>query len=196
VRGCWVVDALLGLPLPAVDIDEQMARFACLSPVARLGRGPAHPTEPNPDLADRVRRWLELHPFLRREPSYVAFLERYAGAVVHDPGRDLSIDVHGFAGVGCDLDDDSYGVPVNEKTPGVDERGFYQFALVEMHTLPDRSLKSSVLMGFCFDAGGQRRPGVYRGISTPNGPHIEPHWFCASFSEWLERAIQDRGRLL
>ncbi len=196
VRGCWVVDALLGLPLPAVDIDDLMTRFARLSPAAQIGRGPAHPSEPDADLVERLERWLEQHPFLRREPTYIAFLQRYAGAVVDDPEQDLAIDLHGFAGMGCDLDDDSDGGPLNEEAPGVDGRGFYQFALVRMHTLPDHSFRSSVLMGFSFDASQQRQPGVYRGISTPNGPSIEPHWFCASFSEWLERAIQEKGRLL
>src|SRR5437763_76796 len=69
---------------------------------AAIGRGPEHPFQPDADLADQTRHWLELHPFLWRDAGYVAFLRRYSGAFAAAPEGWYWATIPGFAGAGGD----------------------------------------------------------------------------------------------
>jgi hypothetical protein len=177
-----------------MDINDLMKRFAQLSPQAQVGRGPENPEEPNLDLADQTSRWLDLHPFLQRDPGYVAFLKRYSGAAVHDPEQDLEIDIHGLSGVGSYLTEVDYGV-FDDTVPRIDEFGFYPFASVYFNVGDPKAFESYVGVGFSFDARGNRPWGVYRGITPQVGAETAEHVYCDTFQEWLERVIERRGRL-
>ena len=71
-------------------VDDLMAMFAA-RPSTVVCRGPEHPPDPDPSLTDRMRLWLETHPFLHRDEGYVQFLKRYCGAAIGDKASDINL---------------------------------------------------------------------------------------------------------
>src|SRR5438067_2368213 len=74
------------------SLVSQLARFGTLE----TGRGPRHPESPNPDLADPIEAFLDEHPFVRRDPGYVDFLECYAGLLLWRERDCLGLSIYGF----------------------------------------------------------------------------------------------------
>jgi hypothetical protein len=183
-----------------VQIDELIQRLLKAAPEAHIGRGPDHPTSPDLTLAQRIATWLAVHPFLNRDAAYVEFLRRYSGVDVLSEytaeniakGLDWDLDIPGFAPVGpvsC-LDDVGGHVSRFDPTvPHINENKFYSFATVCFrHSGQGTEPSDWAHEEFGFDASAERRWGVYR-ILDP------PEWFCETFTEWLGRAIDSRGRV-
>jgi hypothetical protein len=158
-----------------MSIDELAIRLSHL-PGATLGRGPQHPREPDSSIADRVTGFLDTHAALRRDPGYVEFMQKYAGADLSPPDDSLFASILGFAEGVADIEEDMDG-------PVVDENGFLFFADWGFHAEVDGKLGSHG-HSFMFDASGGRRPGIYRYSWTPSAN--ERAWYADDFTTWLE----------
>jgi hypothetical protein len=165
-------------------VDDLMAMFAA-RPSTVICRGPEHPTHPDPSLTDRLRLWLETHPFLHRDEGYVQFLERYCGAAIGDKASDFCVTVHGFHPEVGYLDEYDF-CTYDPTVPGLDARGLYPFALLAYDLPgPGKRRDRRVLMDFCFDGSGTRPWGVYRSAIVGREPQTDPVLVCQSFCEWL-----------
>jgi hypothetical protein len=176
-----------------VDLNGLIARFAHLSPHAKIGRGPQHPTVPVASLAEITERWLRLHPFLKLYSGYVEFLERYSGAQVFDKERNIGIAILGFSGAGNELCGDY--CPFAEDEPHIRKDGMYQFALLIFYAGDARTMETYCLVPFGFDATGSRRLGVYQGLFSRETMTTDWRWCCESFAEWLGQVIAIEGRM-
>ncbi|GET39124.1 hypothetical protein [Microseira wollei] len=149
------------------------------------GRGPKHPTSPNPQLASEIADFIDKYSFLKKDQSYVEFLECYAGLLLYRDNDFMSLGIYGF-------DDDVSLHLVKGEGELIDEAGMLTFADL---TLPlqegDKRADNLIGTGFAFDATQQRPWGVYRCIN--NQPY---HWYCGTFLEWLEKLANQKGRLL
>jgi hypothetical protein len=78
------------------EIDEVVGGLACF-PNAVIGHGFRHPTSPDSSCQQDFQTTLAQYPFLKRDPGYLAFLSRYAGAAVYAyPDEDITIHLFGF----------------------------------------------------------------------------------------------------
>jgi hypothetical protein len=167
------------------EIDDLMAVFAAAGPRALVCRGPEHPAQPEPALAERLRLWLATHPFLHRDEGYVAFLRRYCGAVVGDRAGRFWATVHGFHPEVGYLDEYDF-CRCDPTVPGLDGRGLYPFAIMRYDRPgPGRPSDRRVLFSFSFDGTGTRHWGVYRTAGVRREPETEPQLLCGSFCAWL-----------
>jgi hypothetical protein len=187
-----------------VEIDLLIQRLQEVAPHACIGRGPEHPTHPDLTLANRLATWLEVHPFLNQDAGYVDFLRRYSGVDVLREytaenvakGLDWDLKIPGFApGPGplgwqdCLDYTGGHGGRLDPTALHGNESGFYHFATICFRASGEGNEPSDWAQEeFGFDASAQRRAGVYRILDTPE-------WFCESFSEWLVRVIDGRGRI-
>ena len=160
------------------QIDDLMAAFAAVGPPTVLCRGPEHPTQPEPALAELVRQWLATHPFLHRDEGYVQFLKRYCGAVIGDKGGRFWATIHGFHPEVGYLDEYDFCC-YDAKVPGIDQRGLYPFALMGYDRPGHRKLLDrQMLIDFCFDGTGNRKWGVYRSAIVGRKPQGDGEWYC------------------
>lgn len=146
-----------------------------------LGNGPKHPESPNPELAEIVKQFLKDYAFLRNDPSYIEFLETYAGAGVIHPDEEFALDLPGFgAGVSNFIPEEEY--------PVVNDEGFLVFCDGYASTKAEDGTKSMIAQSFSFDATGKRRWGVYRHSET------RVYWYCESFLDWLRIVVENKGK--
>ncbi len=164
------------------DLDELLARLGRVGEL-QLGRGPKHPSEPEPALATDVVQLLAQYPFLRRDPGYVAFLERYAGAVLWRDPNLLSLELFGFH--------PELSTHIVTGPGEIIEHGFFTFCDMVVPRTPEAPFADPIGLGFGFDATQERRWGVYR--LWGGG---EADWYCDTFLEWLEKFIALDGRLI
>lgn len=164
------------------DLDELLARLGRVGELA-LGCGPEHPSAPEPALATDVAKLLAQYPFLRRDPGYVAFLERYAGAVLWRDQDLLSLGLFGFH--------PELSTHLVTGPGEIIEHGFFTFCDMVVPRDPDAPFGDSIGLGFGFDATQERRWGVYR---LWGGGKAD--WYCDTFLEWLEQFIAKGGRLI
>jgi hypothetical protein len=162
------------------EVDALMGRLGEVGRV-RLNAGPDHPTSPRPELAEPVDAYLAAHPYMARDPGYVAFLRRYAGAQVTGPERWFSLTL---LGIGVDPESDL-------STPSlVPDDHFECFADIHFKLAPE--VPGPEPLAFAFARDG--RPGVFMAEGYHEGPpSYRP--LGGSFVEWLRRAIETRGRL-
>ena len=163
------------------ELDELLGDLRRIGEL-RLGRGPRHPTDPAPELAADVAQLLAEYPFLRRDPGYVAFLERYAGAVLWRAQDLLSLGLFGFY---PDL-----SIHLVEGPGEIIEHGFFTFCDTVVPRTPEAPF-DPIGVGFGFDATNERRWGVYR---LWGGGKAD--WYCETFLALLERYITCDGRLV
>ena len=158
----------------AKELHTLMERFAALDG-AKVGRGPKHPTAPDPAFAGQLEDFLRRHPFVRRNRSYLGFLECYGGAsIVRRGGADF-LDVSGFQGFGLDLEDDA---------PPAYSRGWFTFSVFAEGDAPTAGSAVSGQFDFKVEswavyllkAGGSRRELV-----------------CPDFLTWLEELVRHGG---
>lgn len=162
-----------------MNIHSLMHQFAQFQG-AQVGRGPNHPIKPNLALAEEIATFFKRYPFLQRDPGYVDFQECYAGASVimlSDNNRTVDIDIFGFLDVSTHMTEYEDSI--------VDEDGYLVFSYI---------LFDEQQCSFSFHAHRDRRSGVYRTIVRKNLDR-QTSWYCATFLEWLERLIQQKGRL-
>lgn len=163
-----------------------MDRF-CRIPGATAGRGPQHPSDPDPTSAPQLAKFLEMYPTLRSDQGYVAFLERYCGASI-DGGDDRPlVDVLGFS-------DASTGL-LEMDGPVVDDDNFLLFAQYVHHRIEDGKLIDTEEQDFAFDTTGARRPGVYRLFSSRRASDEHFEWHTEDFLSWLDRLARQDGIL-
>lgn len=167
-----------------LNIHSLMKEFSRLEG-AEIGRGPKHPSSPDPSLAPEIEEFLNQYPFLRQDRGYVDFLECYAGAWVMWPNLDFVVDLFGFANVSTHI--------VKEDGYVVDPTGFLKFCdgLVRIHKGVGH--EGVLGQGFAFDATGKRRWGVYRSITDE--VESDKYWYCETFLQALAALIETKGNL-
>jgi hypothetical protein len=151
------------------------------------GRGSKHPTSPNEELAQEIAHFLDTYTFLKKDQSYVDFLEIYAGLVLYRDDDFFCLGIFGF-------DEDVTLHLVEGEGELIDKEGILTFANL---TLPseegEQSSDNLIGISFGFDATQQRTWGIYRNIDE------QPYhwcWYCETFQEWLEKFVNCKGRLL
>lgn len=163
------------------DRIDEFAKAFQLLPGAILDRGPDHPRTPDAARRDEVEAYFRRYPYLLTDSGYVAFVRRYLWAGTEGE----NVGIHIFAPVSEVSDPYCDGGPV-------DEHGFFVFATSEYRRT---DLAGDFGMGFGFDATGSRDPGVYRSARLGSREHTPWAWYCPTFTDWLERAIEQRGQL-
>lgn len=170
------------------ELITLMSDFARMGE-ATVGRGPDHPTDPNPAVEPPLGEFLRQFPALLQSPDYIAFLRQYGGAMllVPDSTNDRwMVTLPGFWEAENDL------VAWNEEGfVGPDADGFLLFAQL-FHQV------SKTEMEFGFFIRAEQRPGVYQTIYRAErasesaelaGKGPRRKWYCASFTEWLARLV-------
>lgn len=169
-----------------LNIHSLMKEFSKLEG-AEIGRGPKHPSSPDPNLAQETEAFLNEYPFLRQDQGYVDFLESYAGAWVMWPNNELIIDLFGFTEV-------SRNIANPDNVCVVDENGFL-IVYDGMVRLVDGGFREGVIgQGFAFDATGERKWGIYRYVFV-SGVEVARYWYCETFLQALAALIETRGKL-
>lgn len=180
-----------------MDIHDLVIKFIRLGGT-EVGRGPGHPTNPDSDkeLKIDINEFFKLYPFLRKDPSYVDFIECYAGASLSwdNPAfmyQDLIIDIYGFTWV-ISTDFREHGEE-NWGDSFLDEQGFFIFSslLIRTGNGDDREKDFSSIV-FAFDSTLNRKPGVYGRLGVDG----EWRWLYGSFLEWFDQIIEKKGRVL
>ena len=152
---------------------------------AHVGRGPHHPTDPDPILEPRIRLLLEHYPALGQDRDYVDFLLTYAGASVL-PGQLMSFDIRGFT-------EQSAPLPETEEE-FVEEaeylrNGFFVFAQGCYATGPGEVAMKLYADYFAFDIKVGGGSGVFRRRTTEVDLDARYVWHKAGFLDWLEEAV-------
>jgi hypothetical protein len=169
-------------------LDNLVRQFSTL-PTAKVGFGPGHLFQPNPDIRAELTEFLKGHSFLFQVPDYVAFLERYCGASIHDHERGVVVDISGLAGVSLDL----VAIP----GPFVDDFGYGCFAHAERTTLdPSSGLKRTRYAYFGFDATGTRLGGVFQCAHNSGEEPSDWERGYISFLDWLEAVVTAQGDIV
>jgi hypothetical protein len=129
---------------------------------------------------------LERWPFLQRDPSYVAFLRHFAGAlVVRVDGLVLSL--YGFShDIGMHLVDGP-GEPVSDGCLVICDGCVPQPVRRRVDPVEPVLTKA---VGFGVEATGDRAFGIYRFVD--GGP---PTFFCSTFLELLDAILATDGQL-
>ena len=154
-----------------------MQQFASLEG-AMVGRGPKHPTAPDPAIAESLTDFLRRHPFLRGNRSYFAFLKCYGGAsVIRRDGVDF-IDISGFHRFGLDLEDDA---------PPAYSRGWFTFSVFS-EGYNGRTGRRGLDGQFDFKVGSW---AVYLRLCGQRTSRRRP--FASGFLEWLTALVRYRG---
>jgi hypothetical protein len=156
-----------------VALDDLVAKSVRI-PGAVVGRGPKHPTEPNSSIEERVQSLFAAFPALRRDACYVEFMEKYAGALIITEGRGV-IDLVGLSGVSTDY---------VEKDVPIEADGLIIFAMCAYDTYE---------YDFAFEVSGERRPGVYRYVTSGPASAPSPTWHAENFCDWLEELVDKEG---
>ena len=166
-----------------MTLREFMPRFLDLGE-GFAGRGPDHPDAANPALRPVAEAFFTKHPMLLRDPTYVEFLQTYAGASVsvYDRNGDelwfaFLIGLDGFGGE---------VVPFTEEGYGVDTDGFLCVAQLYHPRL-------RVELDFGYYVTGTGEAGFHRIVDRDG--RASRGWYCESFVEWLERFI-DSGEAI
>ncbi|MGL6074829.1 MAG: hypothetical protein ACRC8S_11765 [Fimbriiglobus sp.] len=171
------------------QLDQLVMQFQVAFPNAIIGRGPSHPSAPDPELTDITDDFLRTHSHLARDPGYVAFLKRYSGLLVNNPSENEIIVFGGLSSVAVHLlDPDMPSI--------VDEDGFFSVGWSEYSLIPPITWETRVLIGFSIDATLERASGVYRFVRYPRQDRTISTLYLPSFLVLLERLISLRGRLL
>jgi hypothetical protein len=158
------------------ELDQLIGRLAALGGEFATAWQP-EAAERDTSLQDEVTALVTDHPFLARDPGYVAFLRRYAGALlVRDGGFLLSL--FGFS--------HDIGMHLVEGPGELIENGHMIFGDMTVPRTQEYPY-DSVAVGFGFDATGKQRWGVYRFIA--GGPGT---WYCETFLQCL-RSIADKA---
>jgi hypothetical protein len=162
------------------ELDRLIGQLGMLGELHTAWHPPAALADP--ELLAAVTSLLETYPFLKRDAGYVAFLQRYGGALLTRDRDGLLLSLFGFShdigmhiveGPGEPITEDGYLilgnmiVPENQAHPG------------ETHSV-----------GLGFDTTGERRWGVYRTVDSGAGT-----WYCETFLEWLRACIEKDGKL-
>jgi hypothetical protein len=159
------------------DLDRELSRLGALGSLD-LGRGPRHPSAPRPELAASIAAFLERYPFLRRDPAYVEFLERYAGAVLFRSQDMFSVGIYGF--------DEDVAMHIVSGPGDIIEDGCLTIADVVTPNEPDQPFSENVdSHGIAFDATGSRPWGLYR-TREGHGERIGD-----GFIEWLRQLADE-----
>lgn len=166
-----------------VSIHSVVERFlnlpgACVNSPAGKGTAP---------WTAKMNELLLTHEYLERYPDYLEFLAAYGGGGILPtvPTSDSSYThlwIYGFGESEEGLSDD------------VDSNQFYAFASTEFRFREPKNVPRQSAEGMCFchfamDASLNRSPSVF----VPVQRVYQPRW--ATFTEWLDEIVVNRGRL-
>jgi len=167
---------------PNTEIDVLVERWSRM-PGAKVGRGPLHPRAPDASVEPRLRKFLDAYPRAGLDAGYVEFQEKYAGAIVQDPGEARILDIFGF-------DDASTGM-LELEGPIVDEDGFLIFAQCIYY--PDGGVLQMHEHDFAFSVSDDRPAGVYRHQSTLDRKVPGFSRYADDFAAWLRDLLDHDG---
>ncbi|MFE6104697.1 hypothetical protein ACFVQ4_32715 [Streptomyces laurentii] len=165
-------------------IDELVARLELL-PGAQIGCGPRHPICPRIEVAPQTAAFLESYPFAREDRGYVEFLERFSGATVNDPEKDIGIDIMGFDPRMLNL--------VETEGPIVDANGYLLIAMCSYGEVSDGRLDTWEY-DFALDSTGTRKKGIYCLTALSGETLTEFEWHRGSFEEWIAELVEQAGK--
>lgn len=167
-------------------LDEVIAQFERV-PGARVGHGPRHLLEPNPESAPRLREFLDAYPALVADAGYVEFLEKYAGASIQNAALTQLIDLPGFSDASPDI--------LEMDGPMVDDDGFLVVAQAVYHVDEDGRAVDTLQHDIAFDTTGRREPGLYHSFTS--GEMLVPRFERQhhDFTSWLEALVKVGGWL-
>lgn len=165
-------------------IDDVMSRFSAI-PGSSVGRGPRHPTNPDPDVGLRIARFLEAYPLLRRDAGYVEFLEKYAGASIENDDFSQIVDILGFTDASTDIEE--------MDGPVVDSDGFLMVAEAVYHLREGGRNTGTLQHAFAYDVTGDRAEGLYHSLVSTE--RLEPAFVYAldSFEALLDDVVVREG---
>lgn len=167
-------------------VDRAISMFAAL-PGSSVGRGPRHPTEPSPDQAQRIARFLATYPTLRGDAGYIEFLEKYAGASIENEDFSQIVDILGFTDASTDIED--------MDGPIVDNDGFLMIAEAVYHLRKGNRTFDTLQHAFAFDVTGERSGGLYRSLVSGQRPEPDFKRAYESFAAWLDEVVSLQGWL-
>lgn len=192
-----------------MDIHQIIRQIATINDAeVFIGRGPRHPSTPDPTLEGIIQEYLEVYPFLRQDHGYIDFVESYAGLYVYREAVDVVVGIFGFCyGISSLIEKTDQGfLWQGESSVVVD--GFLVLSDVSLVLEEKRGYQTSTELvnnvvgaGFGFDTLGSRPWGVYRkndvdpSISRTYYPPIRDtwYWYCSSFTEWLQILLDTKG---
>jgi hypothetical protein len=161
------------------ELIDRLRRFGDVE----LGHGPRHPAAPDPALAPEIDAFLDRYPVLRRDPGYVAFLERYSGLYLSRDEDALALSIFGF--------DTDVALHIVEGEGDLLIADFLPFAHAVVPLRAGSFNPHDPGVAYAFDIGGSLPAGVYR--------NVKDHEFelCApSFLDWLEQLDRLEGNWL
>jgi len=157
------------------EMAELVAELAKLGDI-RLYRGPRHPSDPRPEIAEQITAYLAARPYLARDPEYVWFLEAYAGLYVFRVGEWFSVNIYGF-------DPEDFPDLSRKAAQIADHPGFDSFADITYKLAPE--LPGPPSLSFAFS---KTDPGVFRAVGE--APY---QWYCDGFLTWLRDVVETRA---
>lgn len=165
------------------EIGQQLSKME----FALVHGGPRHPVYPNVSAQSQINQVFDAYPRLRKDQSYVDFLEMYAGALILYPDSSIVVLIHGIWDYTPHLLDGEF----------VDGK-YLCFADVMF----DPPINDDILsVGFAFDISNDE-PGIFRSVDydDPEGEFSirrEPYRpYCDTFVEWLDKLVRVKGRLV
>jgi hypothetical protein len=167
------------------ELDDAMARFAEL-PGAEIGRGPRHPSHPDETRAEEIEAFLNRYPRLRQDPSYVEFLEKYAGASLEIAEGPL-LEVLGFSDASTEMEE--------MDGPIVSEQGFLLIAEAIYHRRVDGQTLATTEKAFAYDVTGIRGSGLFCSVVTGKSVDVRYSPSYVNFHAWLQDVIATKGWL-
>jgi hypothetical protein len=166
---------------------DKLVRELSRLPDSRIGKGPRHPTHPDPRIGPQIDAFFAENPMLGRDPAYVEFQYGYAGAGVFDEAEEeVYLDIVGFTDASTPIDDEGLEFSLRDE-------GLFVFAMAVYY--PDRETHRPWQLSFAFDLTGQREAGVYRLVASPGPVRSDWKWYCSGFLTWLEQVVEHRAML-
>jgi len=167
-------------------IDDAMSIFATISG-ASVGRGPRHPTEPDPEIELRIGRFLETYPALLADADYVEFLEKYAGASIENDDFSQIVDILGFTEASTDIEE--------MDGPIVDSNGFLMVAEAVYHLREGERTTGTLQHAFAYNVTGDHPKGLYHSLVSQQRPEPSFTFAFENFVAWLDDLVAREGWL-
>ncbi|MFI7742534.1 hypothetical protein [Kocuria rhizosphaericola] len=167
-------------------IDDLMTRFADVRG-SSIGRGPLHPTSPDPGPGPRIARFLDTYPRLRRDAGYVEFLQKYAGASIENEDLSQIVDILGFSDASTDMEE--------LDGPVVDRNGFLMIGEAVYHLRDGIRNVGTLEHAFAYQVADEQARGLFHSLVSEKHPTPAFSFAFPSFENWLEDLIARDGWL-
>lgn len=167
-----------------VKIGQQLSQME----FALVHGGPKHPIYPNLGFQHQIDQVFDKYPRLKKDQTYVDFLETYVGALILYPDSSIHVAIHGVWDYTLHLLEDEL----------LEDSRFLCFSSVMFHPSIEGNLNS---LSFAFDLShdniGILKDTYFTDETAELGFRREPYQpYCDTFAEWLDRLVKAKGRLV